>query len=101
MFSQNPFDFVTNYWVDAWQRSVLALDVLRERGDIYIEHNAKNAPNVLKFEAELVTDGRTLPRPVNYVLAASCRRTAGSPTRRSGPSLCSIPVPGTARASAA
>lgn len=69
MLSQYPFDFVTNYWVDAWQRSILALDVLRERGDIYLEHNAKNAPNVLKFDAELVTDGRMLPRPVNYVLA--------------------------------
>lgn len=69
MPSSNPFDFVTSYWVDAWQRSILALDVLRERGDIYHEHNAKNAPNVLKFDAELVLDGRTLPRPVNYVLA--------------------------------
>ncbi len=52
--------------LDAWQASILALDVLREQGDIYVEYNAKkNAPNVLKFEAELVADGRTLPRPVN------------------------------------
>src|SRR5689334_15541076 len=64
-----PFDFIANYWIDAWQRSILALDVLRERGDIYRKHNALNAPHVLKFEAELVIDGRTLPRPVNYVLA--------------------------------
>ena len=27
------------------------------------------APNVLDFDAELVRDGRTLPRPVNYLLA--------------------------------
>ena len=27
------------------------------------------APNVLQFQAELVVDGRALPRPVNYVLA--------------------------------
>ena len=26
------------YWVDAWQRSILTLDVLRERGNIYLEH---------------------------------------------------------------
>jgi hypothetical protein len=26
------------------------------------------APNVLSFEAELVLDGRSLPRPVNYGL---------------------------------
>ena len=84
MSSPNPFDFVSNYWVDAWQRSILALDVLRERGDIYLEHNAKNAPNVLKFEAELVTDGRTLPRPVNYVLARILPQDGGltDPTMR-------------------
>src|SRR4051812_18555980 len=56
------------YWVDAWQRSVLLLDVLRQRGDNYVEHNARTAPHVLTFEAQLVLDGRTLPRPVNYGL---------------------------------
>jgi hypothetical protein len=57
-----------DYWVDAWQRSILLLDVLRQRGDNSIEHNARTAPNVLSFEAELVLDGRSLPRPVNYAL---------------------------------
>ena len=33
---------------------------------ISIEHNARKAPNVLSFDVELVLDGRTLPRPVNY-----------------------------------
>ena len=61
-------NFVQEYWVDAWQRSILSLDVLRERGNIYLEHNAQNAPNVLSFAFELVRDGRTLPRPVNYAL---------------------------------
>ena len=56
------------YWVDAWQRSILLLDVLRQRGNNYVEHNARKAPHVLTFEAELVLDGRTLPRPVNYAL---------------------------------
>jgi hypothetical protein len=57
-----------DYWVDAWQRSILLLDVLRERGNNYVEHNARNAPHVLSFEAELVLDGRSLERPVNYGL---------------------------------
>jgi hypothetical protein len=57
------------YWIDMWQRSVLVLDVLRQRGNNYVEHNARTAPHVLSFAAELVLDGRTLPRPVNYVLA--------------------------------
>ena len=57
-----------DYWVDAWQRSILLLDVLRQRGNNSIEHNARKAPNVLSFDAELVLDGRSLPRPVNYGL---------------------------------
>ena len=59
---------VLDYWVDAWQRSILLLDVLRQRGNNCVEHNARKAPNVLSFEAELVLDGRSLPRPVNYGL---------------------------------
>jgi pimeloyl-ACP methyl ester carboxylesterase len=58
-----------NYWIDAWQRSILLLDVLRQRGNNYIEHNSRKAPHVLSFDVELVLDGRKLPRPVNYVLA--------------------------------
>jgi hypothetical protein len=62
------FDAIQSYWVDTWQRSVLMLDTLRQRGNIHLEQAAKQAPNVLSFEAELVMDGRTLARPVNYVL---------------------------------
>ena len=54
------------YLLDAWQRSVLFLDVLRTRGNIYLEHSSQKVPHVLDFEVELVIDGRTLPRPVNY-----------------------------------
>jgi len=57
-----------DYWVDAWQRSILLLDVLRQRGNNCAEHNARPAPHVLSFEAELLLDGRSLPRPVNYGL---------------------------------
>jgi len=52
----------------SWRRSILLLDVLRQRGNNCVEHNARKAPNVLSFDAELVLDGRTLPRPVNYGL---------------------------------
>ncbi len=58
------------YLLDAWQRSILFFDVLRQRGNIYREQQAKTAPNVLEFDAELVLDGRTLPRPVNYGLVS-------------------------------
>jgi hypothetical protein len=56
------------YITDAWQRFILSLDTLRERGNTCFEHAAKIAPNVLSFQVELVRDGRTLERPVNYVL---------------------------------
>ena len=54
--------------VDAAQRTVLFWDVMRQRGNQYQEHIAKEAPHVLDYAAEVVIDGRTLERPVNYVL---------------------------------
>jgi pimeloyl-ACP methyl ester carboxylesterase len=56
------------YMTDAAQRSVLFLDVMRQRSDQYREHLAETVPNVLDYKAELVMDGRTLKRPVNYLL---------------------------------
>jgi Protein of unknown function (DUF3141) len=56
------------YWIDAAQRSVLFWDVMRQRGNRYREHLAETVPNVLDYEVELVVDGRTLDRPVNYGL---------------------------------
>ena len=56
------------YWLDACQRWLLFLDVLRERGDTVQAHAAEAAPHVLTFQPELVMDGRLLPRPVNYGL---------------------------------
>ena len=64
-FSLGP---VPEYWLDAWQRSVLLLDTLRQRGNRYLEQSRKDVPHVLEFESELVVDGRTLPRPTNYLL---------------------------------
>lgn len=67
---QWPFvDTVADYWTDAFQRTALFLNVMSERGERYAAHTAKAAPHVLKFKAELVMDGRQLPRPVNYILA--------------------------------
>ncbi|HJS32101.1 MAG TPA: DUF3141 domain-containing protein [Alphaproteobacteria bacterium] len=65
MNQTNP---LADYLVDSWQRGILFLDVLRQRGNQYEEHQAKTAPHVLAFDFELVLDGRTLPRPVNYGL---------------------------------
>src|SRR6187455_2247236 len=56
------------YMVDAGQRSVLFLDIMRQRGDQYREHVTQTAPHVLSYAAELIIDGRKLEQPVNYVL---------------------------------
>jgi hypothetical protein len=56
------------YWTDACQRSALFLDTLRERGNNSRERAAQDVPHVLDFPVELVRDGRTLARPVNYGL---------------------------------
>jgi hypothetical protein len=63
-----PFGFVQEYWLDAMQRTVLCLDALRQRGDTHLDRADKLAPNVLSFDREVLVDGRTLPRPVNYGL---------------------------------
>ena len=59
----------TEYMTDAAQRFFLFWDVMRERGNQYREHMAETAPHVLDYAVELVIDGRTLERPVNYALA--------------------------------
>jgi pimeloyl-ACP methyl ester carboxylesterase len=57
-----------DYAIDAAQRSVLFWDVMRQRGNQYREHLAEKAPHVLKYSVELVADGRTFDKPVNYAL---------------------------------
>ena len=67
---------------DAFERSVLFLDVLRQRGNDYLEQSRRTAPHVLNFKFNLLIDGRTLPKPVNYVLVRnrSTRRRYDRPT---------------------
>lgn len=63
------WQLAAEYAMDAWQRQILFLDVLRQRGNQYHEHMAEKAPNVLHFSAQVVLDGNSLPRPVNYMLS--------------------------------
>ena len=59
---------LSEYVVDAGQRTILFWDILRQRSDQYYAEKAKAVPNVLNFDAELVLDARTFARPVNYGL---------------------------------
>ncbi|SEK51713.1 DUF3141 domain-containing protein [Halomonas daqiaonensis] len=67
----DPFGFgraAYDYWRDTLERSVLFMDVMRQRGNQYLEHIEKTKPNVLGFDSEVLMDGRNLARPVNFEL---------------------------------
>src|SRR6516162_6785752 len=66
-----PMDLARQAWsygYDALQREILFFDVMRQRAEASEQHAAREAPHVLKFDCELLIDGRKLPRPVNYAL---------------------------------
>lgn len=54
--------------IDAWQPSVYFLDVIRQRAAQYEAHTTDLAPNVLRYDTQLILDARSLERPVNYLL---------------------------------
>jgi pimeloyl-ACP methyl ester carboxylesterase len=58
----------TKYVVDSAQRAVLFLDTLRRRGNQFVQHERQGCPPVLAYEYDLIIDGRSLERPVNYSL---------------------------------
>ena len=57
-----------DYMVDFAQRTILFWDTLRQRGNQYLERERAGQPPVLHFEYEMLADGRTFPKPVNYAL---------------------------------
>jgi pimeloyl-ACP methyl ester carboxylesterase len=61
-------DDAKDYIRDATERTVLTLDVLRERGNADIAHEANGTPPVLIYDYDVVLDAKTLPRPTNYLL---------------------------------
>lgn len=56
------------YMIDALRRSVLFLDLLRQRGNEEIEITSRPMATVLRFDHEELMSGRSLPRPINYSL---------------------------------
>ncbi len=56
------------YLTDCTQRTILFWDVLRRRSQEYYAHKEKSLPSVLMFDADVILDGRTFARPVNYIL---------------------------------
>jgi len=62
------FDALMEYWTDLAQRNILFLDILRERANNMLAHEAAGLPPLLHFEADTVLDARTFAQPVNYAL---------------------------------
>lgn len=58
------------YWLDSLQRWILFMDILRKRGNNYLETIKKGEPPVLVFDYKVIMEGRTFDRPVNYDLAS-------------------------------
>lgn len=67
MTAFNPWSY-QRYAVDAFQRWVLFWDTLRQRGDNFIERASRDPAPVLHFGYDIILDGRTFARPVNYTL---------------------------------
>ena len=57
------------YLTDALQRSVLFLELLRQRGNEEVEITSRPMATVLSFGHEILMSGRSLPRPINYALS--------------------------------
>ena len=77
------------YWTDAAQRAVLFTDILRKRGNTYLEHLHRDQPPVLVFDYETILDGRDFERPVNYAAVATdvrWRRSSAAPSGTDLPS---------------
>lgn len=72
------------YLEDRSQRAVLFWDIMRKRGNIYLEHLEDGQPPILLFQSELVLDGRSFERPVNYSLVRISDRRLDQPALDAG-----------------
>jgi len=63
-----PENAFNEYVRDFGQRSILFLDILRQRGNQHEEMVAHGVSSVLIYDSELVMRGDELPDPVNYSL---------------------------------
>ena len=54
------YDYVNaayDYLVDAGQRRILFMDIMRKRGNIYLDHIRNGKPPVLTFPDEIILNG--------------------------------------------
>jgi hypothetical protein len=60
---------VSEYLTDAFQRTVLYLDLLRRRGNEQEEMTSRPMATVLRFDHEILISGRSLQKPINFSLS--------------------------------
>lgn len=90
---QSPFlwsSAAIEYATDRWQRTILYWDVMRQRGNNYIDHLRAGQPPVVVFEYDTILDGRDFDPPANYCLVKIReRRDALADRRRKARSMLS------------
>ncbi|BAF86186.1 hypothetical protein AZC_0188 [Azorhizobium caulinodans ORS 571] len=64
-----PAGPLVDYLVDAAQRSVLFIDLMRRRGNEQQDITSRPMATVLSFDHDVLVSGRALPRPINYFLS--------------------------------
>lgn len=57
-----------SYSTDSSKRFLQTVDVLKERGDIFLEHELAGCPPVLDYDYQVIMDASKFERPCNYVL---------------------------------
>lgn len=77
---KDAIDYATDYW----QRSILFLDILRQRGNQQAEMTSRPINAVLIYDYEIIMRGQSLPRPVNYGLVPALppKGSKFDPTKR-------------------
>lgn len=63
-----PLQDTSSYVLDAWQRTILFWDALRQRADNMLEHERAGLPPLLDFKYETILDARRFEYPANYAL---------------------------------
>lgn len=57
-----------SYSIDSSQRLFQTAEILKERGDIFIEHELAGCPPVLDYDYDIIMDASHFDHPCNYVL---------------------------------
>jgi tellurite resistance protein/pimeloyl-ACP methyl ester carboxylesterase len=78
----NWYQAAFDYTLDRWQRSILFWDIMRRRGNNYLDHLRAGQPPVLAFDYETIMDGRDMDPPVNYALVKILERREIEADRR-------------------